>query len=73
LVVLKKNKSANLFIYWNSSIITDKTVDFNGPDTALIGKENETALVINTAGNLRKTETEKLRSMKTWPWTSNNI
>jgi hypothetical protein len=64
---------ANIFIYWDMSIITDKTVDFNRPETRLIGRENETALVVNIAGNLPKTETEKIRSMGTWPWASNNI
>ena len=40
--------SANMFIYWDRSVISDKTVDINRPDTALIGRENETALVIST-------------------------
>jgi hypothetical protein len=46
----------NSFIYWGKSIITDKMVHFNRPNTAFIGTENETALIINTTGNLPKTE-----------------
>jgi len=56
---------ANMFIYWDKSIVTDRTVDFNRPDTALIGRENETLLVTNKKSNLPRTGTEKLRSIKT--------
>jgi len=41
-------ESANMFIYWDRSIITTKTVDTNRLDTVLIDRENETVLVINT-------------------------
>jgi predicted ribosome quality control (RQC) complex YloA/Tae2 family protein len=64
-------ESANVFIYRNSSTITDKTVYFNKADTALIGRENETGILIDTAvsltSNLPKIETEILRSIKIWP------
>jgi hypothetical protein len=57
-------ESANMILYWDRSIITDKTVDFNRNDTVLIDRENKTALVIDTAvpltHNLPKSETEKI-------------
>jgi hypothetical protein len=43
-------ESANMFINWDRSIISDTTVDIDRPDTAFIGRENETVLVINTTG-----------------------
>jgi len=56
--------------YWDRSIITDKMVDFNRPDTVLT--ENRKALVIDIAfplnHNLSKTGAEKITNMKTLPW-----
>ena len=47
-------ESANMFIHWDRSIISDTTVDIGRPDTAFIGRENETVLVIDTTGLDRK-------------------
>jgi hypothetical protein len=61
-----------MILYWDSSIITDRMVDFNRPDTVLIDRENKTALVIDTAvplpHNLPKTEAEKVTKYENWPW-----
>ena len=57
-------QSANRSLYWDKSIKTDKTIDFNRPNIVLIDTENKTALVIDTAvpitHNLPKTEGEKI-------------
>jgi len=51
-------------LYWDISIITDKTVDFNRPDIVLTDMGNKTALVIDTAitltHKLRNTVVEKI-------------
>jgi hypothetical protein len=55
-----------MILYWDRSIITDKTVDCNGHDTVLVDRENKTAtaLVIDTAvpltHKLPKSEAEKI-------------
>ena len=53
-----------MILYWDKSIITDKTVDFNKPEIVLNNRQNKTALVIDTAvpltNNLPRTETEKI-------------
>ena len=57
-------ESANKILYWNRSIITDKTVAFNRPHTTLIERQSKTALVTDVAvllsHNLAKTEAEKI-------------
>ena len=64
--------SANMIIYSERSIITDKTVDLNRPDVVFIGRENKTALVIDIVvpltQNLSNIEAEKMQNMKIWPW-----
>jgi hypothetical protein len=42
-------ETAIMFLYWNSSVITDKRVDFNRSDTVLIDTENKIALLIDIA------------------------
>jgi len=57
-------ESATKIFYWNRSIITDKTVDFNRPHIMLIQRHNKTPLVRDVAfpltHNLAKTEAEKI-------------
>ena len=57
-------ESANKIFYWNRSVITDKTVDFNRPHIMFIERQNKTALVTDVAvpltHNLAKTEAEKI-------------
>jgi hypothetical protein len=57
-------KSANMFLYWDKSIITDTAVDSSRTDTAPIDRQNKTALVIDIAvpltHNIPKTEAEKI-------------
>jgi len=57
-------ESANKIFYWNRSIITDKTVDFNRPHIMLIERQNKRAHVTDVAvpltHNLAKTEAEKI-------------
>jgi len=57
-------EAPNVIVYWDRSIITDKTTDFNRPDTVLIDIQNKTTLVIDTAvplnHNLPKTVTEEI-------------
>jgi hypothetical protein len=53
----------NFKLYWNRSIITDKTVPFNRPDIPLTNKETKNTFLIDIAipntRNLAKTITEK--------------
>ena len=57
-------ESANMILFWNRLITTDKTVDFRRPDIVLIDRENKTAREIHRevalTYNLPKTETEKI-------------
>jgi len=41
--------STNVILYWDVSIITDKTKDFNRHDIVLIERQNKTALLTDTA------------------------
>jgi hypothetical protein len=63
-----------MILYWDRSIITDRTVDFNRPIVVLINRENKTALVIDIAvplpHNLPKTEAENVTKCEIWPWKS---
>ena len=58
-------ESANMILYWDMSIISDKMADFKRHDAVPFDRENKTALVIDTAvpltHNLPKSEAEKIR------------
>jgi hypothetical protein len=41
--------SANTVLYWDRSVITDQTIDFNRPDIMFIDRVKKTALVIDIA------------------------
>jgi len=51
-----------MILYWDMSILTDKTIDIKRVVIVLTDRENKTALVIDIAVpltyNLRKTEAE---------------
>lgn len=51
-------------LYWDRTILTDKTVHFNRPDITLLDKSNSTAYIIDIAipntHNIQSTLTEKL-------------
>jgi hypothetical protein len=53
----------NFKLYWNRSIITDKTIPFNRPDITLTNKKTKNTFLIDIAvantQNLAKTTTEK--------------
>jgi hypothetical protein len=53
----------NFKLYWNRSILTDKTVSFNRPDITFMNKKTKNTLLIDTAVpntlNLAKTITDK--------------
>jgi hypothetical protein len=53
----------NFKLYWNSSIITDKTIPFNRPDITLTNKRTKNTFLIDIAipntHNFTKTITEK--------------
>jgi hypothetical protein len=55
--------SVNFKLYWNRSILTDKTVSFNGPDITFMNKKTKNTLLIDIAvlntHNLVKTITVK--------------
>jgi hypothetical protein len=38
-----------MILYWDKSIVTDKTVDFKRPDIVPKDRENKTTLVIDIA------------------------
>jgi hypothetical protein len=63
-----------MILYWDRSIITERTVDFKRPNIVLIDRENKTALVIDIAlllrCNLPKTEAEEVTKYENWPWKS---
>ena len=56
-------ESANIILYWDRSIMTDKTVDFSRSDVVFVDGENKTALVTDIAvpwtHNLSYTEAEE--------------
>jgi len=55
-------ESTNSILYWDRSIITDKTTDFNRTDRVLIDRQNKAALLTDKAVSLThnppKTEAE---------------
>jgi hypothetical protein len=57
-----------MILYWDMSIITDTTADFNRPYTVLIDRENKTALVMDIAvpltHNLSSIEAEEIMKYK---------
>ena len=57
-------ESAEMILYLDISIVTATTADFNRPDTVLIDRKNQTALVIGVAvpltHNLSNTEAEEI-------------
>ena len=57
-------ESANMILYWDRSIIPDKTASINRPDTVFIYREIGTAFVVDTAvpytHDLPKTKAEKI-------------
>jgi hypothetical protein len=61
------------------SINTDKAVDFNRPEIVLNNRENKTALVIDRAVPLTKTEAEKVTKFENLDleikniWKLNNV
>jgi hypothetical protein len=56
-------ENGNFKLYWNHSIITDKTTPFNRPDVTLTNKKTKNTCLIDIAipntHNLTKTITEK--------------
>ena len=54
-------ESANMILYWDRPIITDRTADFNGPDIVLISRENETDVAVPLPHNLPRTEAESYK------------
>jgi hypothetical protein len=59
-------------LYWDSSIIIDKTVDFNRTDIVLTDMKNTTAHVIDTAvpltHNLSNKGAEKITKYENLSW-----
>lgn len=57
-------ESTEFKLYWDRTIITDKTVHFNRPDLTLLDKNNKTVYLIDIAipntHNLTSTHTEKI-------------
>ena len=56
-------ENENFKLYWNRSILTDKTVTFNRPDITVMNKKTKNTFLIDTAvpntHNLAKTITDK--------------
>ncbi|KAL1447249.1 hypothetical protein WDU94_007620 [Cyamophila willieti] len=57
-------ESRNHLLYWDRTILTDKTVAHNKPDIVYINKQENNAIIIDVAvpltHNVQKTETEKV-------------
>jgi 1,4-alpha-glucan branching enzyme len=53
----------NFKLYWNRSVLTDKTISFNRPDITFINKKRKNTFLIDIAvpntHNLAKTVTDK--------------
>ena len=60
----------NFKLYWNRSIITDKTILANRPDITFMNKKTKTTNLIDIAvpntHNLAKTVTENKANIKNW-------
>jgi hypothetical protein len=65
--VLEKH---NFKLYWNRSILTDKTVPFNRPDITLMNKRTRENFLIDIAvpntRTVAKTVTDKQKNTKNW-------
>jgi hypothetical protein len=70
-------ESANRTLYWDRSIINDKTIDFNRAAIVLIDRENNTALVIDgtvpLTHNIPKNEAEKITKYENFVLEINNV
>jgi len=59
----------NFKLYWNRSILTDKTIPFNRPDKTFMNKKTKNTFLVDTAvpntHNLAKTITDK-QNTKNW-------
>ena len=57
-------------LYWNRSMLTDKTIQFNRPDITFKNKKTENIFLIDitvpNTHNLAKTITDKQRNTKNW-------
>jgi hypothetical protein len=62
----------NFKLYWNRSIITDKTIPFNRPDITLTNKKTKDTFLIDIAipktHSLAKTVTEKQKKYQKLPY-----
>jgi len=56
-------ENENFKVYWNRSILTDKTLSFNRPDVTFVNKKTKNTILIDIAvpntQNLAKTITDK--------------
>jgi len=63
-------ENENFKLYWNRSILTDKTIPFNRPDITFKDKKTNNTFLIDIAvpntHNLIKTITDKQKSTKNW-------
>jgi len=63
-------ENGNFKLYWNRSILTDKTIPFNRPDITFINKKTKNTFSIDIAvpntHNLAKTVTDKKTNTKNW-------
>jgi len=63
-------QNENFKLYWNRSILTDKTIPFNRPDRTFMNKKTKDAFLVDIAvpntHNLAKTITDKQNSTKDW-------
>jgi len=70
-------ESANRTLWWDRSIIADKTIDFNTAAIVLIDRENKTALVTDSAvpltHNCPKKEAEKITKYENFALEINNV
>jgi len=70
-------ESANRTLWWDRSIIADKTIDFNTAAIVLIDRENKTALVTDSAvpltHNRPKKEAEKITKYENFALEINNV
>jgi hypothetical protein len=63
-------ENENVKLYWNRSILTDKTIPFNRPDITFTNRKTKNTFLIDTAvpntQNLAKTITDKQNKTKNW-------
>jgi len=62
-------ENENIKLYWNRSILTDKTIPFNRPDITVMNKKTKKTFLVDIAvpntRNIAKTITDKA-STKNW-------